>query len=276
MPHDRRRVHRMDSGHGVDRRNCSTTVARRDAALGFFRRWRVIGVVHGRPVAVLPRRHVRPSAAGEIQQSHADGAMHCCSARCRCLPVCSHDYVARVAALAAAAGDRFAAPPGIRELFQPQLRRITIVSSVMVASIYGIAFGVMLHLPRIVPGLEGIRDLPRMQQEQSVSFVHFVGDIGSFIGRFALAFLAISLLTRRQVCGHSSCRVLLIFPALFAATPYRRDGAGRRRVARQDGAERSAQFHRQLSAARLSGAPARHRRDSRSVSAGGSSARRLR
>jgi hypothetical protein len=110
--------------------------------------------------------------------------------------------------------------PAFRELFQPQLRKITIVSSAMVASIYGIAFGVMLHLPRIVPGLEGIRDLPRMQQEQSVSFVHFIGDIGSFIGRFALAFLAISLLTRRQVLSCFQLPGLVIIPILFAAAPY--------------------------------------------------------
>ena len=90
----------------------------------------------------------------------------------------------------------------------------------MVASIYGIAFGVVLHLPRIVPGLEGIRDLPRMQQEQSVSIIHFVGDIGSFIGRFALAFLAISLLTRQQVLRTFQLPGLLIFPALFAAAPF--------------------------------------------------------
>jgi MFS family permease len=192
---------------------------RRDAALGFTQAMAGIGVFMVAVVYYLgvTYGHLLPA----IQQSHAGWRYALLFGALPVLPV----LLARLRLpesprwlqLHAAGSLR---RPAFRELFQPQLRRITIVSSVMVASIYGIAFGVILHLPRIVPGLEGIRDLPRMQQEQSVSFVHFIGDIGSFIGRFALAFLAISLLTRRQVLSCFQLPALVIIPVLFAAAPY--------------------------------------------------------
>ena len=192
---------------------------RRDAALGFTQAMAGIGVFMVAVVYYLgvTYGHLLPA----IQQSHAGWRYALLFGALPVLPV----LLARLRLPESPRWLQLQSTgslrrPAFRELFQPQLRRITIVSSVMVASIYGIAFGVMVHMPRIVPGLEGIRDLPRMQQEQSVSLVHFVGDIGSFIGRFALAFLAISLLTRRQVLRTFQLPGLLIFPALFAATPF--------------------------------------------------------
>ena len=192
---------------------------RRDAALGFTQAMAGIGVFMVAVVYYLgvTYGHLLPA----IQQSHAGWRYALLFGALPVLPV----LLARLRLPESPRwlqlhATRSLRRPAFRELFQPRLRRITIVSSVMVASIYGIAFGVMLHLPRIVPGLEGIRDLPRMQQEQSVSFVHFIGDIGSFIGRFALAFLAISLLTRRQVLSCFQLPGLVIIPVLFAAAPY--------------------------------------------------------
>lgn len=192
---------------------------RRDAALGFTQAMAGIGVFMVAVVYYLgvTYGHLLPA----IQQSHAGWRYALLFGALPVLPV----LLARLRMPESPRwlqlhGTVSLRRPAFRELFQPQLRRITIVSSVMVASIYGIAFGVLLHLPRIVPGLEGIRDQPRMQQEQSVSFVHFIGDIGSFIGRFALAFLAISLLTRRQVLSCFQLPGLVIIPVLFAAAPY--------------------------------------------------------
>ena len=192
---------------------------RRDAALGFTQAMAGIGVFMVAVVYYLgvTYGHLLPA----IQQSHAGWRYALLFGALPVLPV----LLARLRLPESPRWLQLHATgslrrPAFRELFQPQLRRITIVSSVMVASIYGIAFGVILHLPRIVPGLEGIRDLPRMQQEQTVSFVHFIGDVGSFIGRFALAFLAISLLTRRQVLSCFQLPGLVIIPILFAAAPY--------------------------------------------------------
>jgi hypothetical protein len=192
---------------------------RRDAALGFTQAMSGIGVFMVAIVYYLgvTYGHLLPV----IQQSHAGWRYALLFGAFPVLPV----LLARLRLPESPQWQQLRATgslqrPSFRELFEPRLRRITIVSSVLVASIYGIAFGVMQHLPRIVPGLDGIRDLPRMQQEQSVSLVHFFGDIGSFVGRFALAFLAISWLTRRQVLRTFQLPGLLIFPALFAVAPY--------------------------------------------------------
>jgi MFS family permease len=110
--------------------------------------------------------------------------------------------------------------PSFRELFRPAHRRVTLTASALIASIYGIAFGVAQHMPRIVPGLPEVRELPRLQQEQTISFVHFMQDVGGLIGRFALAFLVVSYLTKRQVLRSFQLPALVLFPLLFAMAPH--------------------------------------------------------
>ncbi len=109
--------------------------------------------------------------------------------------------------------------PSFRELFRPGLKRITLMTSALVACIYFIAFGAMSHIPRIVPGLSEVRDLPSVQQEQTISLVHLSQDMGGLIGRFALAFLVITVLTRRRVLRTFQVPGLVIIPALFFAAP---------------------------------------------------------
>jgi len=110
--------------------------------------------------------------------------------------------------------------PSFRELFNPRLRRVTIVSTALVASIYGLGYATVSQMPRIVPGLPGVRDLSRMEQEQTVSFVHFMQDFGGLVGRFAVAFLAIMWLTRRQVLRTFQLPALVVVPLVFATAPY--------------------------------------------------------
>ena len=47
--------------------------------------------------------------------------------------------------------------PSFGELFAPRFRRTTIVTTVMMAAVYGAAFGAIQQMPRIVPGLEEVR-----------------------------------------------------------------------------------------------------------------------
>jgi MFS family permease len=106
-----------------------------------------------------------------------------------------------------------------RELFRPQFRRVTVIGTVLVASIYGIGFGVMQHMPRIVPGLPEVSRQPVLQQEQIISFVHLMTDVGGLVGRFALAFLVITWLTRRRVLLLFQVPGMIVFPLLFAVSP---------------------------------------------------------
>jgi MFS family permease len=110
--------------------------------------------------------------------------------------------------------------PSFRELFRPAYRRITVTASLMVAAIYCVAFGVVQHMPRIVPGLPQVRLLSHLRQEQIIGLVHLVQDIGGLMGRFALAFLAIAWLARRRVLLTFQLPALLVLPLLFATAPY--------------------------------------------------------
>jgi MFS family permease len=53
--------------------------------------------------------------------------------------------------------------PSIRELFSPELRRTTIVTTIMFACSYGVAFGAIQQLPQIVPGISP----PRRREKRS-------------------------------------------------------------------------------------------------------------
>src|SRR5258706_11179341 len=47
--------------------------------------------------------------------------------------------------------------PSFGELFRPEFRRTTIVTTIMMACAYGAAFGAIQQMPRIVPGLSEVR-----------------------------------------------------------------------------------------------------------------------
>src|SRR6185436_9505498 len=68
--------------------------------------------------------------------------------------------------------------PSIAELFHPQFRTTTIVTTVMMACVYAAAFGAIQQMPRIVPGLEEVRTLARPLQEQIISGVQSFQEFG--------------------------------------------------------------------------------------------------
>ncbi len=103
----------------------------------------------------------------------------------------------------------------IFELFAPAYRRTTIVTAVMVACTYGAAFGALQHLPRIVPGLPGVVDLPVQQQQQVVSTVQFFQESGGLAGRLLLAFLAIRILSRVRLVRVFLLPGVAIIPLVF-------------------------------------------------------------
>ena len=58
--------------------------------------------------------------------------------------------------------------PSLAELFAPELRRVTLTSTVIFASCYGLAFGAIQHLPQIVPGLADVKAMVKSRQEAMV------------------------------------------------------------------------------------------------------------
>jgi hypothetical protein len=105
--------------------------------------------------------------------------------------------------------------PNMIELFQPALRKTTLITTLLVACSYGAAFGAILHLPRIVPGLPQVLTFTRQQQEQVVSVVNFFHNIGDLAGRLALALLVNLIVSRRRLLRVFVIPGLIIVPLLF-------------------------------------------------------------
>ena len=105
--------------------------------------------------------------------------------------------------------------PSIVELFRPSFRQTTIVTTVMFACAYGAAFGALQQAPRIVPGIAEVVALSRTQQEQAVSTVQFLQEMGGLTGRFLLAFLAVRIVARRPLLRVFQVPGLILLPPVF-------------------------------------------------------------
>ena len=113
--------------------------------------------------------------------------------------------------------------PSIAELFAPKLRRTTIVTTLMFACCYGAAFGALQQTPSIVPGLpqvvEQTRDMPvpqRKATEQMIAAeVNGYQEIGGLLGRFALASLALVVVSRRWLLRIFQWPGLVIVPLVY-------------------------------------------------------------
>ena len=109
--------------------------------------------------------------------------------------------------------------PSIAELFTPELRRTTIVTTLMFAFAYGAAFGAIQQMPRIVPGIEEVRALPQPQIQQTASQVQAYQEFGGLAGRFLLAGLALYIVSRRQLIRVFQVPGLIIMPLVFYYGP---------------------------------------------------------
>jgi uncharacterized membrane protein YqgA involved in biofilm formation len=106
--------------------------------------------------------------------------------------------------------------PSVAQLFTPELRRTTIVTTIMFACAYGAAFGAIQQMPRIVIGLEEVRTLPAPGPQQTASLVQAFQEVGGLVGRFILAFLAIRIVSRRKLLHLFQVPGLVIVPLVFA------------------------------------------------------------
>ncbi len=105
--------------------------------------------------------------------------------------------------------------PSFAEIFRPEYRRATIVTTLMFACSYGAAFGAIQQLPQIVPGLSEVKTLPRPQQQQVVGVVQMVQELGGLAGRFALAALAVVVVSRRGLLRAFQVPGLFVVPLVF-------------------------------------------------------------
>ena len=114
--------------------------------------------------------------------------------------------------------------PSIAALFSPELRRTTIVTTIMFAMAYGAAFGAIQQIPQIVPGLPEVRQMTsgrppaeaRLTEQRIASDVTKMQEIGGLAGRVALAFLAVAIVSRRKLIRLFQIPGLIVMPLVFA------------------------------------------------------------
>jgi MFS family permease len=116
--------------------------------------------------------------------------------------------------------------PSFLELFAPQFRRTTIVTTIMFACSYGAAFGAIQQVPFMVPGMPQFQERAEaldpkgqaaLRNEMAGQF-GTVQEVGGLVGRFLLAMLAVRILSRRSLLRVFQGPGLVIVPLVFAFT----------------------------------------------------------
>lgn len=113
--------------------------------------------------------------------------------------------------------------PSIAELFSPELRKTTIITTVMFACSFGIAFGGLQQIQQILPGMPEIRDqIQDLSPKEAgpvrgkiISSVTGWQEYGGLAGRFVLAVLVVRILSQRKLIRMFLVPALFVIPFLF-------------------------------------------------------------
>jgi MFS family permease len=113
--------------------------------------------------------------------------------------------------------------PSLTELFAPAFRRTTLVTTLMFACSYGVAFGAIQQIPEMVPGLANVKEaaadqpLPkkRLIEQKTAADYTKVQEIGGLVGRFLLAILAVRIVSRRALLRVFLVPSLFVIPLVF-------------------------------------------------------------
>jgi MFS family permease len=106
--------------------------------------------------------------------------------------------------------------PSLGAIFEGELKRTTIVTTIMFACSYGAAFGAIQQMPGVVPGLAEVATLARPAQEKIVSSVQAFQEVGGLVGRVLLALLAAYVVSRRTLLRVFQVPGLVVVPLVFA------------------------------------------------------------
>jgi len=113
--------------------------------------------------------------------------------------------------------------PSIAALFAPELRRTTVVTTLMFAMAYGAAFGAIQQIPQIVPGLPQVQaQTQNVPPPEAARIVQGVAadvtqwqEIGGLAGRVLLAVLAGYLISRQRLIRMFQLPGLILMPIVF-------------------------------------------------------------
>ena len=136
--------------------------------------------------------------------------------------------------------------PSITELFSPELRRATVLTTLIFAASYGIAFGAIQQLPQILGGAKGhaaivatakaaqdkavadavakgepapdakkLRQIGANASDSAVAKVNKVQEAGGLVGRFIFAVIAVYFVSRRALLRVFQIPALIFVPLFF-------------------------------------------------------------
>ena len=136
--------------------------------------------------------------------------------------------------------------PSIAELFSPELRRATVLTTLIFAASYGIAFGAIQQLPQILGGAKGhaaivatakaaqdkavadavakgepapdakkLRQIGANASDSAVAKVNKVQEAGGLVGRFIFAVIAVYFVSRRALLRVFQIPALIFVPLFF-------------------------------------------------------------
>ena len=121
--------------------------------------------------------------------------------------------------------------PSIAELFSPGLRKVTIVTTLMFACSYGVAFGALQQLQQVLPGLDTVsakvaaategkpedeaRPIAGRTQQVITANYTKAQEMGGLFGRFALAMVVVYFVSRRALLRMFLLPGLVVLPLMF-------------------------------------------------------------
>ena len=136
--------------------------------------------------------------------------------------------------------------PSIAELFSPELRRTTVLTTLLFAASYGLAFGAIQQLPQILGGPKGhtavlatakaaqdkaakaaetagkpalpatrLKQIAANATDEAVARVTIWQEVGGLVGRVLFAILALWIVSRRALLRVFQIPALIIVPLLF-------------------------------------------------------------
>jgi MFS family permease len=108
--------------------------------------------------------------------------------------------------------------PSVRELFSPQFRRATVITTLLFVCAYGGAIGMLQQSPQIAGGMPEVASLPVAERGQATSSVSGSQEFGGLAGRALMAVLAMVVISRRALLRMVLIPGLVLIPLVFLYT----------------------------------------------------------
>ena len=113
--------------------------------------------------------------------------------------------------------------PSLAELFTPELRQTTLVTTLLFACSYGAAFGAIQQVPQMVAGFPQVqakvvgKPPPEQKKIQQAAAANYgkVQEVGGLTGRCLLAILAVRIVSRRLLLRVFQVPGLALMPLVF-------------------------------------------------------------